>query len=907
MQKNKFDLQVFVGWREILALLIIVVALVAIFFTEQIEFKVIGIMLIILSIVGLILLVTAKISDFVEQPRPRPANTPKFTSTEKTTSQTRGRVIENFDSALTGTSVSDSMGLDPQIERDGFRIIRKIAKSQPAAQNTDLTAPTVNSVEPVTSNFKKDVLIVEYKEEPKVEETIDNIIENTEIVEEKVDEIELTPQEPSLFDDVSENLKFANQQVVESILQPQETDNDIIDTVEVIEITNQIVEKEIEEIYDDSSIDEIAEQNVSSSEMDILSIGNDEDIEINTTSEEPLKQREVAFKDSGIKLIIKTKEPIEKANTELEATPIITTNSEDNLIQEIVDISSNLEEANTIEQIQTNDVTEEVKEVESSQLDKVVDNIIEEKENIELVEEIVAEIQAPLESVVPILNSEEPAQLETIDEFDIVDEEPRKEFNFIITKILMAVLSVSNTKTATLLLVNNERKELILESYVTGNQDAIIQNRKIRFGSDIISRIASSGKPEIVSEIISSSELDLIPYYHKSCNTASFIGLPVYFEGKIIAVLTADSDEPDAYDELVLGFMGQFSKIISILIKNYNEKFDLIQNSRVLEYLKSFKDLSSSSSDLNDVVNSLFESIAKTIDCSTIGLVSYDGNNAWTVGKLSSIFDQNADLIGTSVDLNTSVVGLTVKECAIKIFNPIDSSVVRVTNNEMNLDNGFFASYPLIANNECFAALFIEGINSTQLTNEEIEIIDTLVSFANLTIEKLHYLELLKEGIVIDPNTGLLNLPAFSVRLKEEMYRAIEFEIDSSLLLIRLDKYSSFSYEEYPNRFKAIKKAFINLTESYLREFDLIGEFDNDTITVLLIGYDVEKSKIWAERLRRDVASKVVSVEDKTFNFTISIGLAELTSGTSVAQIINNADTALNSSVSKSNYVSIYS
>ncbi|MER3329320.1 MAG: GAF domain-containing protein, partial [Candidatus Kapaibacterium sp.] len=155
-----------------------------------------------------------------------------------------------------------------------------------------------------------------------------------------------------------------------------------------------------------------------------------------------------------------------------------------------------------------------------------------------------------------------------LEEMPILKEHPDKEFEFFINRILMAIRSVSNTRTAAYFFYNEHKNEIILNSFATESKTVINRKSKFIAGNDIVSQIARSMKPEILTDINPAAELDLLPYYNSNSGTNSFIGIPVIYDKNVIGVLTADSKHSDAYDAIMVNFLSHFAKLISGLIRS---------------------------------------------------------------------------------------------------------------------------------------------------------------------------------------------------------------------------------------------------------------------------------------------------------------------------------------------------
>src|SRR5690606_8893169 len=102
-------------------------------------------------------------------------------------------------------------------------------------------------------------------------------------------------------------------------------------------------------------------------------------------------------------------------------------------------------------------------------------------------------------------------------------------------------------------------------------------------GTDVISQIARSGVPEIITDISPAAERELIAYYTSPANTRSFVGVPVFFRREVVGVLAADSSEENAFDEGAVATLAEYTRLISGLIRGYTEKYDLQLTARTLD------------------------------------------------------------------------------------------------------------------------------------------------------------------------------------------------------------------------------------------------------------------------------------------------------------------------------------
>lgn len=485
-------------------------------------------------------------------------------------------------------------------------------------------------------------------------------------------------------------------------------------------------------------------------------------------------------------------------------------------------------------------------------------------------------------------------------------DEPRKEFDYLLNRVLQVIRSMASARTAAFFWVNVEKQQLVVESKITDAGTRFIEQRKLPMGTDAVSQIALHGRPEILTAIRPSAELDLLPYYAQSANTVSFIGVPVYFGGKVVGVLCADSTEEDAYDAITVGFFGQFTKLISGLVHSYTGKFDLLQAARSLDAITQFRNsLRDHELSLKRITRALLEVSVQHMDVSTIGVCLFDADQgAWTITDVRSVSDEYKDIRGAVVDLERSSIGhcLTSGNTVVTSAAP---GVVRIVGGEPDIDGAQFVAVPLRSLSHSFGALFVENHAST-LTQQDISILETIGDHAGSFIEHLRATELLQAGAMLDPATGILNMKGFEMRLREEFSRAIDFQTPLTVCLIRIDSSRAFdsAAEHGPER---ILVHVLSRIQNQLRDYDIIGTIDNSLIAIGLVGTRAQQAHMWTETLRKEIASSIIDMDGKRFSVTVSIGVAESTPRDTWDVLLNNTYDVLALSQKSTNKVTVFS
>lgn len=539
-------------------------------------------------------------------------------------------------------------------------------------------------------------------------------------------------------------------------------------------------------------------------------------------------------------------------------------------------------------------------------------------------EEIIAEEQLPEEPAEPIrvgddisdLVSETSKPRETSrrspavslatfvndDEEDLTSQEPRREFDFLLNRVLMVIRSATNARTAAFLWVNSERQQLVVEAKITEAESEFTQERKIPMGSDAVSQIAREGRPEIITQISTTAELDLLPYYVKPAQTVSFIGVPVYYGGNVVGILCADSKIEDAYSDITVGFFGQFTKLISGLVSSYTTRYDLMQASSVVEATRQFREhMGGAPSNTQQIIRALFATLIQHMDISRIGVVTFNREaGAWTLTDARSALDDGyRQNVGTSVDLASTAVGETINSAAT-VVRSADDHGTRVLPNEPSLEVGQFVAVPLSTASESYGALFIENVVAP-LAQQEVALAAAIAEQAGALFDQLRKEEDLRTAALLDHSTGVLNEQGFEMRVREEFARAVDYNIPLTLCIVHLDP-SRASAEQREHAVLHI----LRMMKQQLREYDILARIDADHLALGLVGYKSQEAHNWAETMRRDIASTPVDVEGKRMSFTVSIGLAQAEPRETWDDLIAHSNAALEVSRRSGNRVTVF-
>lgn len=127
-----------------------------------------------------------------------------------------------------------------------------------------------------------------------------------------------------------------------------------------------------------------------------------------------------------------------------------------------------------------------------------------------------------------------------------------------------------------------------------------------------------------------------------------------------------------------------------------------------------------------------------------------------------------------------------------------------------------------------------------------------------------------------DGLTGLLNRKTWEQALRQEFKRFQRYNHSCSLIMFDIDHFKKIndSYG-HPAGDEVIRRTAATLRDG-LRESDIAGRYGGEEFAVILVDTDAGGARVVAERLRTKIEASSVSYEKNIINYTISLGIAEL-------------------------------
>jgi diguanylate cyclase (GGDEF)-like protein len=487
------------------------------------------------------------------------------------------------------------------------------------------------------------------------------------------------------------------------------------------------------------------------------------------------------------------------------------------------------------------------------------------------------------------LREETVRELEVMDFFDLdtdssyAEAEPRNEFHALINKVLIALKDVLFANTVAFFWVNREKQQMVVESMATDSKE-FIRGKRFPIGQDLVSNVASAGKPQLFGRIDPASEKELAPYYETPAGINSIVGVPVFFRSRStdvqsVGVIVADSPAEDAFGQETLVLLGRFTKLVSSLVKSYTDKYDLLLESELLASIRRMQDRIKSDPGEQMVLSALSDEINRLANWEFLTVTMYsDDHHGWVIQKVMNKSGLPYVAPEQVIDAQGSIVAEVIRTNRLQAVPDLSAAAqARFFEGETVESRGSFICVPISSFNRCYGALTLESRNISNFSGSETETIYRLVENAAASLEVLYMNDLVRDYVVVDHLTGSMTKRHFLKRLDDEVARAEDFGADLSFVSLAVDGLRDHVERYGKDSADAILNEITKIVRGTIRTYDAIGRHESDRLGILLVNTAASDAYLWAEKLRKMIASHVMTVSGKSFSVTMSAGVCGLT------------------------------
>ena len=175
-----------------------------------------------------------------------------------------------------------------------------------------------------------------------------------------------------------------------------------------------------------------------------------------------------------------------------------------------------------------------------------------------------------------------------------------------------------------------------------------------------------------------------------------------------------------------------------------------------------------------------------------------------------------------------------------------------------------------------------------ELSKLSTEMVNTLLAQKN-------EIKMLKQQVVRDGMTHLINHQHFLELLSQEISRAERYKHPLSLLMADIDLFKAINDDFGHPAGDRVIKAVAGCLQQEIRESDHVARYGGEEYAIILPDTPIQDAYIVAERIRKTIDSLRIKYEDNLIHFTMSLGIAcfQTEERTTSDKLIKRADSAL--------------
>ncbi|MEW6110232.1 MAG: sensor domain-containing diguanylate cyclase [Nitrospirota bacterium] len=375
--------------------------------------------------------------------------------------------------------------------------------------------------------------------------------------------------------------------------------------------------------------------------------------------------------------------------------------------------------------------------------------------------------------------------------------------------------------------------------------------------------------------------------YIKNGKISSVIAVPVMDGSTPVGVLTVDSPRFQAFSEpdksIVQMFAGHLVRILER--ERIYPRFKRNFNGLKILHEESSKLVASLNIDV--IVERLCEGAGKFASSDVFCFISRGKDfelihHAGAIEENNKLFDLKGTLLNMAVENKQPLYISDIKSYRIPIL-PFKTENVHS-----------IIALPIFYENNALCILVMLSRQKEFLDAFQLELLKVLCNQASTSIANAKLHAEIEKMATTDGLTGLFNHRLFQEKLSEELKRLNRFSGPTSLLLTDIDYFKRIN-DTYGHPVGDLVLGDIaKVLRETIRDIDIPARYGGEEFAAILPGTDSEGAKRIAERLRKAVMSTSFTSDGRSFNVTLSIGIATSPSDArSKEELIEKADQAL--------------
>jgi diguanylate cyclase (GGDEF)-like protein len=402
-------------------------------------------------------------------------------------------------------------------------------------------------------------------------------------------------------------------------------------------------------------------------------------------------------------------------------------------------------------------------------------------------------------------------------------------------------------------------------------------------GSD--SEVITSQKASIVTDDVKAGSLMSLGESEKS--TRSAVIAPLLHHGRVVGAVSAQSYEPDAYDEDDLEMLEGIAGVAAVAIFNAQQFAELERRRKESEQLEEIGRALTSKLDPDQVLRLVILAVSD--------LLHVDGVAVWLCDprrpNVCRVADSGGEIalpIGLEWELDDEMTETLLEDWDPVVLDNLATTDVLPDNVAEHLTGGSAVGVPLLLSGKVEGVLTVGSRKPRRFSREDIAVLQRLASQVSVALSNARMHANLHALSLTDPLTGLPNRRRLQIHLDHEVAAARRGR-PMAIAIFDIDRFKHYNDNFGHIAGDEILKAVGSVLSQENRAMNVVARFGGDEFVSVLSESGLDGARHFIER----VQTRLEEEEDiSKFGITLSVGAAEFDPETmaSVNDVLRAAD-----------------
>jgi diguanylate cyclase (GGDEF)-like protein len=342
-------------------------------------------------------------------------------------------------------------------------------------------------------------------------------------------------------------------------------------------------------------------------------------------------------------------------------------------------------------------------------------------------------------------------------------------------------------------------------------------------------------------------------------------------------------------------------RLKNIELKQKSEELE--ESNRNITFISEIGQKITASLHIENVLNTIYESISKLMDVNLFGVGLYDEADGIVNFKMIIENSVRLPLFETPIKEGEGYIHSCIMNRREIVVNDLleeeaDVATSRIVTNGIAPRSLIF--YPLVLAGNVTGVLTVQSYNPNAYSHNNVESIKALGSYIAVALhnsqkseelrQKAKELELLSKT---DPLTGLFNRRYIIEKMEEERTRYRRYGKPFALIIVDIDFFKRVNDAWGHDCGDHVLIEVAKQLKLLLREQDSLARWGGEEFLIMLPETDAAGAEVLADRLRINIQEKAFEYRKKKISITLTQGICEYGEGITIDDAIMKADNAL--------------